>query len=165
MEIKEDRTSELFQEKNDGNRFKSSLRMQYESQVEVIKKQIGEIEVVRNRLGLSQRKMAQLLLVDPSAWSRWMKNESQIPPLVWRSLQWFLITQDKIPGLTSEYFIGKSSLNWEKKEIDLLKSQNKELFDSLAKMNFQFKFFKRAAYISFILTVLIGFMLLISINS
>lgn len=86
----------------------SSLRIHYEAQVEVIKKQIGDLEVLRGQLGLSQRKMAQLLLVDPSAWTRWVKEGA--PPSVWRALQWYMIVQQKIPGLTPEYFLGRQQI-------------------------------------------------------
>jgi transcriptional regulator with XRE-family HTH domain len=90
----------------ESERSKTSLRMQYEAQARVIEKQIGGLEGVRLKLGLSQRKICQLLLVDPSAWSRWMKSENP-PPHVFRALQWYLIIQEKIPGLTPQYFIGK----------------------------------------------------------
>lgn len=85
---------------------KTSLRMNYEAQVLVIQRQIGGLEEVRLKLGLSARKLCQLLLVDPSAWTRWRK-EGDAPPHVWRSLQWYLTLQEKIPGLTPQYFIGK----------------------------------------------------------
>lgn len=90
-------------------RSKSAQRMNYEAQVEVIKGQIGGLDEIRTRMGLSQRKMAQLLLVDPSAWTRWTSNEGQIPPHIWRSLQWYLGLQEKIPGLTPQYFLGGDS--------------------------------------------------------
>lgn len=87
---------------------KTSLRINYEAQVEVIKKQIGDLEFVRAKLGLSARKMCQLLLVDPSAWTRWRKS-NDAPPHIWRALQWYLTIQEKIPGLSAHYFIGKDS--------------------------------------------------------
>jgi transcriptional regulator with XRE-family HTH domain len=87
---------------------KTSLRIQYEAQVEVIRRQIGGLEAAREKLGLSQRKMAQLLLVDPSAWSRWIKSGGEDAPAhIYRALQWYLALQEKIPGLTPQYFIGK----------------------------------------------------------
>ena len=87
---------------------KTSLRIQYEAQVEVIRRQIGGLEAAREKLGLSQRKMAQLLLVDPSAWSRWTKAGGEDAPVhIYRALQWYLALQEKIPGLTPQYFIGK----------------------------------------------------------
>ena len=87
-------------------RIKTSLRLTYEAQAQVIRNQIGDLEDVRLRLGLSARKLCQLLLVDPSAWTRW-KAEGKAPPHVWRALQWYFIIQEKIPGLTAQYFIGK----------------------------------------------------------
>ena len=86
---------------------KTSLRMRYEAQVEVIKQQIGPIELIKARLGLSSRGLAQLLLVDPSAVTRWMKNPQSIPPMTYRALQWYLALSDKLPGLSPQVFIGR----------------------------------------------------------
>ncbi len=99
---------DLSDDSTDGisSRLKTSLRMQYEAQAKVIERQLGGIESVRLKLGLSQRKICQLLMVDPSAWSRWLKT-SAVPPHILRALQWYLIIQEKIPGLTPLYFIGK----------------------------------------------------------
>jgi len=82
---------------------KTSQKMQYEAHVEVIRRQIGGLEEVRMKLGLSARKVCQLLLVDPSAWSRWKKEGA--PPHIWRALQWYLSLQQQIPGLTPAYFL------------------------------------------------------------
>jgi hypothetical protein len=79
------------------SRAKTSLRMTYEAQAEVIKGQTGELEDIRLRLGLSARKMAQLLLVDPSAWTRWTKQGDQPPLLIWRALQWYLRLHEQNP--------------------------------------------------------------------
>lgn len=89
-------------------RSKTSLRMHYEAQVSVIQKQTGNLEEIRASLGLSQRKMAQLLLVDPSSWTRWTKNKDEAPPHIWRSLQWYMALREKIPGLTPAYFLGSN---------------------------------------------------------
>lgn len=91
---------------NESIKSKTSLRMNYEAQVEVIKKQIGDLEKIRENLGLSARKMCQLLLVDPSAWTRWTKKGDVPPPHIYRSLQWYLTLQEKVPGLTPTYFLG-----------------------------------------------------------
>jgi len=88
-------------------RAKSSVRMHYEAQVEVIKRQLGELEKIRENLGLSQRKICQLLMVDPSAWTRWTKKNENPPPHIYRALQWYMILQEKLPGLTPQYFVGK----------------------------------------------------------
>lgn len=98
----------------EGEKARTSIRMVYEAQAEVIRQQIGGLEGARNKLGLSQRKMAQLLLVDPSAWNRWIKNEKSTPPSVFRSIQWYLALNEKIPGLSPYYFIGKDPAHIEK---------------------------------------------------
>ncbi len=86
---------------------RSSHRLHYEAQVEVIRKQIGNLDQIREILGLSQRKICQLLMVDPSAWTRWTKKGESAPPHIYRALQWYMILQEKIPGLTPQYFVGK----------------------------------------------------------
>ncbi len=88
-------------------RAKTSLRMKYEAQSLVIQAQIGGLEGALQRLGLSQRALAQLLLVDPSAVTRWMRQPQSVPPSVYRALQWYLALQEKIPGLTPQYFVGR----------------------------------------------------------
>lgn len=78
-------------------RSKTALRMKYEAECQVIRKKLGGLEDIRKNLGMTQRKMCQLLMVDPSAWSRWQKNEDQIPPHIYRSLQWYLALIEKAP--------------------------------------------------------------------
>lgn len=89
------------------DRVKSTGRMHYEAQVQVIKKQLGSLDMVRESLGLSQRRMCQLLMVDPSAWTRWQRPSEDAPPHIYRALQWYMTLKEKIPGLTPQYFIGK----------------------------------------------------------
>ena len=78
-------------------RAKTALRISYETEVDIIRKKIGSIDEVREKLGLSRRKMCQLLLVDPSAWTRWGKNPKQVPPHIYRSLQWYLALIEQQP--------------------------------------------------------------------
>lgn len=85
-------------------RARSSLRQRYEAEARVIEKRLGGLESVREALGLSQRKMAQLLLVDPSAWTRWTSGD-QAPPHVWRALAWYLALQDKYPALDATFWL------------------------------------------------------------
>jgi transcriptional regulator with XRE-family HTH domain len=85
-------------EKGSADRSKTSLRLKYEAETAVIQKKIGHLEDIRISLGLSRRKMAQLLLVDPSAWTRWTKNEDSAPPHIFRALQWYMALIDKQPG-------------------------------------------------------------------
>ncbi|MDZ4660791.1 MAG: hypothetical protein SGJ18_04155 [Pseudomonadota bacterium] len=84
---------------------KSPHRMIYESEVVVIKRLIGDLEQIRQNLGLSQRKICQLLMVDPSAWTRWIKTKGGAPPHVYRALQWYLQLIDKHPSLKPALFL------------------------------------------------------------
>lgn len=78
-------------------KLKTSLRLRYEAEVEVIRKKLGGLEKVRLELGLTRRKMCQLLMVDPSAWTRWTRDETKVPPHVYRALQWYLALIEKQP--------------------------------------------------------------------
>lgn len=86
-------------------RARSSLRQRYEAEARVIERRIGGLEQAREMLGLSQRKMAQLLLVDPSAWTRWTQSEQGAPPHVWRALAWYLALQEKYPALDAAFWL------------------------------------------------------------
>jgi len=106
---------------------KSSNRLKYEAEVSVIKSKIGDLEDIRNHLGLSQRKICQLLMVDPSAWTRWQKNPENIPPHIYRSLQWYteLITKDPIWHPKNSFFT-QNSLKEEFKQKEALQVQKWE---------------------------------------
>ena len=91
---------------------KSPQRMRYEAEVEVIRRKLGDLEAMREKLGLSQRKICQLLLVDPSAWTRWIKGEDgeeSAPPHIYRMLQWYLALQDKYPALDANFWLATVS--------------------------------------------------------
>lgn len=146
-------------------RSKTSLRMIYEAQVTVIQKQIGDLEKVRTDLGLSQRKMCQLLMVDPSAWTRWTRQEQPAPPHIWRALQWFLTLQEKIPGLTAQYFIGKDPQILHEKSMRELEDLKNTFSDRYLKlhqeMQSEVRFHRRLSYFMSAMTLLLGASLLI----
>lgn len=131
-------------------RVKTSNRMNYEAQVDVIRKQIGDLEAIRGKLNLSQRKMAQLLLVDPSAWSRWTTPGESAPPHIYRALQWYMTLQEQVPGLNAAYFLQKDT-NGLKMEIqnytdlklndleDMVKKSHQEQLDYLQNMIVEMK--------------------------
>lgn len=77
------------------NRTNSSFRMMYLAETKIFLNQYGNLENIRQKLGFSRRKMCQLLLVDPSAWTRWTKDESRVPPHIYRALEWFLALNEK----------------------------------------------------------------------
>lgn len=85
------------EEGGDSPKAKTSLRFKYEAEASVIRKQTGELEEIRMNLGLSRRKMCQLLMVDPSSWTRWTRGEVPAPPHIYRALQWYLALIDKNP--------------------------------------------------------------------
>lgn len=93
----------------DKKRAKSSQRMKYHAEVHVIQQKWGDLEAIRERLGLSKRKVCQLLLVDPSAWSRWSKGITQPPPHIYRALSWFLLLQEKHPELHPNVWLSSVS--------------------------------------------------------
>ena len=72
-------------------------RIKYESESLYIRTKLGGLENVQKTLGLSGRKICQLMLVDPSCWSRWQKDETKVPPSVWKTLEWYLILREKHP--------------------------------------------------------------------
>jgi transcriptional regulator with XRE-family HTH domain len=114
-------------------KIKSKDRLYFEAQVEVIKKQIGNLETVRKKLNLSQRKMSQLLLVDPSAWSRWVAEEQEsAPPHIYRALQWYMSLQEQIPGLNAAYFLQKDTDVLKKEFKSLALAQTQDLEKSLS---------------------------------
>lgn len=76
-------------------RDRTPLRMQYSSEAAVIRRKLGGVEDIRKSLGLSRRQMCKLLMVDPSSWTRWAKDEERVPPHVYRALQWYLSLIDK----------------------------------------------------------------------
>jgi hypothetical protein len=77
------------------DRVRSPFRMQYAAETKIFLNQYGGLENIRQKLGFSRRKMCQLLLVDPSAWTRWTKDESKVPPHIYRALEWFLALNEK----------------------------------------------------------------------
>jgi len=88
-------------------RKKPPLRASYENEVQRIQSEIGDLEVIRQKLALSQRQMCLLLMVDPSAWSRWVKGKTKTPPHIWRALEWYVLLIEKHPEYTSKLWTFK----------------------------------------------------------
>lgn len=68
----------------------SPYRLKYAAEVAVIRRDLGGLEEIRNKLGLSRRQITQFLMVDPSAWTRWMRDESKVPPHIYRTLAYLV---------------------------------------------------------------------------
>ena len=79
------------------DRKKSANRIRYDAEIKVIRARVGNLEEIRARLGLTRRKMCQLLLVDPSAWTRWSAPGGEAPPHIYRALEWYLLLIEKDP--------------------------------------------------------------------
>jgi len=79
---------------------KTPLSQIYQRQVENIKLDYGDLEQIRGSLGLSRRQICQMLMVDPSAWTRWTKTTGGAPPHVYRSLQWLMELEKQGSNLT-----------------------------------------------------------------
>lgn len=88
---------------------KTTLRMKYEAEKSATINRLGDLESIRNNLGLSQRKICQLLLVDPSAWSRWTNGSTEVPPHIYRSLEWYIALNDKYPQMGNAFWLSHTS--------------------------------------------------------
>ena len=73
-------------------RQRSARRLRHEAEVRVFEGSVGDIEVIRQKLGLKPVQMAELLRVHPSAWTRWTRTK-RIPPYIYRMLEWYLELQ------------------------------------------------------------------------
>lgn len=90
-----------------GRRNKSPLRSSYEKEVLRIQEELGGLEEIRRSLSLSQRQLCLLLMVDPSAWSRWVKGVTKAPPHIWRALEWYCLLQKGHPEYSSKLWTFK----------------------------------------------------------
>ncbi len=105
-------------------RLRSSQRMRYEAEVGLVRKKLGDLETIRKRLGLSQRKICQLLLVDPSAWTRWIRSGDDAPPHIYRMLQWYLALEEKYPALDVNFWLNTVARG---DEVDRLEALRQEI--------------------------------------
>jgi transcriptional regulator with XRE-family HTH domain len=76
------------------------LKERYRAETDFLRQKLGSLEQIRRDLGLSQRKMSELLLVDPASWNRWVKQD-RAPSYIYKSLQWFLALRDRNPEIAS----------------------------------------------------------------
>lgn len=104
-------------------RAKSALRLKYEAESEVLRRKLGDLEQIRATLGLSQRKICQLLFVDPSAWTRWTRRGEAAPPHIYRSLQWYLALEEKYPALDVHFWLSSVSRPAVSETRDYVESQ------------------------------------------
>ncbi|MFK8138110.1 MAG: hypothetical protein AB8E15_07110 [Bdellovibrionales bacterium] len=109
---------------------KSSYKMLVDSELASIKVRTGDIETIRKNLGLSRRKISQLLLVDPSAWTRWCSKDKDAPAYIYRSLEWYLLVQKKHPQLSHGFWMNFDSTHDFSKQFNDLDAKLNAKMDS-----------------------------------
>lgn len=133
------------------SRSKTPLRLKYEAESRVFLGKFGGLENIRKNLGFSQRKIAQLLMVDPSAWSRWVKDPAKIPPHICRSLEWLLQLEGKNPELMRVLSAGLMSSGRDSKGQEALLLRIQQLEQEIEGLKT-----KKLTEISKVMTLLIG---------
>lgn len=98
------------------------LRDAYLLEREQIKASLGGLNQIRLSLGLSQRKICKLLLVDPSAWTRWLKTDA--PPHIYQALRWLMEIKNTNPN--SPLLEGRLS-----DRVDLLQAETMARLENL----------------------------------
>lgn len=83
---------------------KSNMRERYELEVAEIKLRYGTLEDMRAKLGLTKRRMAEFLLVDPSAWTRWTSEENteNAPLHVYKTMSFLMAQFEENPAQFDE---------------------------------------------------------------
>lgn len=133
MEMERENHTHLFIDRNDPEnaRLKTSLRLRYEAEARVLRDQMGSLDKIRGDLGLSRRKMCHLLLVDPSTWTRWMRDETKVPPHIFKAMQWYLTLIEKYPLLHPQHRVtlpaGERAGSKSREAFESLEAQRREL--------------------------------------
>ncbi len=123
----------------------SALRMTYRAEASQIRKKHGDLEDIRRKLGLSKRKICQLLLVDPSSWTRWTQSKQGAPPHIYRALEWYL------KSLERPYFKGVLDENL---DFDLQQSPQ-PIWNRIQQLQRQLNIWRALLLIHLLVTVLI----------
>lgn len=76
---------------------KLNLREQYELERDRLVHEFGGLEDMRMTIGLNRRRLCRLLLVDPSAWTRWCRDGA--PPHIYRALAWLIELRNLRPSV------------------------------------------------------------------
>ena len=135
---------------------KTTLRIKYEVQADFIRREIGDLEEIRHKLGLSKRKICQMLLIDPSTWTRWTTfNDSKAPPHIYRMLQWYLLMMEKHPHLHQEFWLSAFHQS-QKRAEDVVASTYGSLEDLKARIRSLEQMNRRNIYVftSFLMLIL-----------
>lgn len=97
------------------------LRDRYLLERQAIQAELGSLDDILALLGISQRRACQLLLVDPSAWTRW--NKSEAPPHVYQALKWLIHLKTLNPAV-----IGPTDIA---KRLDLVQQASRDKIRSI----------------------------------
>lgn len=101
----------------------------YADEVAEIRARRGDLEDIRLNLGLSKKRVSELLLVDPSAWTRWTRGVSRVPAHVYRSLDWYLGLLENDPQLQEKQKVDRMEKEFQaqrlqfQNEMEHLKSE------------------------------------------
>lgn len=112
-------------------------RYEFEAEVNRVKSKYGSLDEMRSLLGLSRRQVCRVLLVDPSAWSRWTKSDA--PPHVYASLENLIKLFEKGDAGSNIQLktLFKSEINASRGEILALRNSIKGVLKSPGKMEAQ----------------------------
>lgn len=116
---------------------KSEKRLRYDEVVQGIREKHGSLEEMRKRLGYSQKQMSELLLVDPSAWTRWVKDGESAPAHIYQALAWYFDSRvdGKVASHSDSVKEPIKSLPWQIDKIEMIESaahSSQPVFDSEA---------------------------------
>jgi hypothetical protein len=99
-----------------------NLNTEYRSIIDLIKLNLGSLEDIRKNLALSRRQICKLLLVDPSAWTRWTKPNQDAPPHIYQALNWYSQLVERSPDIHAPLHL-ESKFDLLRKDADLKMSK------------------------------------------
>lgn len=116
-------------------RAESEKRLRYEEVVQQIREKYGSLEEMRKRLNFSQKQMSELLLVDPSAWTRWVKDGEAAPAHIYQALAWYFESRiENISAPKSDMIPATlEKLPWQMAKTEIIEKApqlNQPVFDS-----------------------------------
>lgn len=135
---------------------KSSLKMQYEAEVTVIKSRLGSVSTIRKNLNLNQRQASHLLMVDPSAFNRWEKAGNDAPSYIYRALEWYTLLQDKHPSMGNGFWLSQDQAQINEQKIEKIKEELKADLSSHFQQNQQSYVAPKENYKKLILFLILG---------
>ena len=122
--------AEELQKAPHGGSVSSEIQERYRLEAEFLAEKLGSLGQIRRDLGLSQRKISELFLVDPASWNRWEKK-GRAPGYIYKSVQWFLALRERHPEIASLAWLktqaGEKRSHFFEQELARLKEEVREL--------------------------------------